>query len=670
MKKILILVLCMMALLVCFFAISVSAAPQNFQSYEVELVNGSRITVYETQCWDQWQGHIHLTNTTYTEAPVDTEGEYAVLDWSQVKVVDFTNAWGHRYNESTGEYDLKVGTNDGYSLHISSKNFTASNATSLEKLITGKATMVSGAAFVSLPALKEIVIDNNLNNIQYNGFSSNKALTTVTIKEGTQLKVIGQQVFKDCSALVNITLPETLTSMGEYVFSGCSSLATINWLRQITSIPNGTFDGCTVLQLEIPSYVISIGSNAFQNCDSLVSVKIPDGVTNLGSFAFAYCDNLEELIISDNSQISNRIVGILRSCPKITSVRIPPLVTDIGYDSFWDCKSLTEIVWPNNLTKISAGNNFSGCTALKAITIPNSVTQLASNNFSGCTALEEVRLGTGITHISDGLLNLKSLKRVYINSSVLTIGQYVWGYSNVADSSTNITFIFTGSLEQAQALQEYLRTNGNAGHAPNNSKFYDAALVSAGEYDVTQEPSGYHLVYGYNICKAFYGGHTWAGETIIENVDYLRTIEIKDSCSVCKEKEAKSTIAPLFIDRGYSVRAFGGSPAISHGYTVNFEAIEEYKAYKPDFEFGIIAAVNENASDAFAPQLGDENVVSGTFKTQKHIYVDVMVSGIPEDKMDIYVVFCLYVADGEDLFYLDQATSTTIKGVQYSTYAK
>ena len=163
MKKKLLLTLVMTAIFVCLFAICVSAAPRNYQSYEVELVSGEKITVYETQCWDQWQGHIHMTDTVYTEAPVDTDGQYARLDWSTVKVIDFTNAWGHVYNSSSQTWDLKRGTNGGYSLLIinDAKNDSLSmkKAVNLEKVISGAATSFVGATFTGAPALKEIVIE-------------------------------------------------------------------------------------------------------------------------------------------------------------------------------------------------------------------------------------------------------------------------------------------------------------------------------------------------------------------------------------------------------------------------------------------------------------------------------------------------------------------------------
>ena len=145
MKKKLLLTLILAAVFTCLLVIGISAAPiAGYQQFEVELVNGSKITVYESADWDQWQGRLKFTDATYTEPPLDTETTYPLLDWSQVVVADFTNGCRMQLNAGTGEYVETYGTNGGYSMHLSSINFTKANATNLKKIITGNATLVLG----------------------------------------------------------------------------------------------------------------------------------------------------------------------------------------------------------------------------------------------------------------------------------------------------------------------------------------------------------------------------------------------------------------------------------------------------------------------------------------------------------------------------------------------
>ena len=65
--------------------------------------------------------------------------------------------------------------------------------------------------------------------------------------------------------IVNLKIPEGVTTIGSYAFSSCTNLASV-------TIPDG---------------VTTIGGNAFSNCTNLASVTIPDGVTTIGSYAFS-----------------------------------------------------------------------------------------------------------------------------------------------------------------------------------------------------------------------------------------------------------------------------------------------------------------------------------------------------------------------------------------------
>ena len=48
----------------------------------------------------------------------------------------------------------------------------------------------------------------------------------------------------------------------------------------------------TILQVNLPNSVTSIGNEAFRGCSTLTSVKLPEGLKSIGGYAFAWCDNL------------------------------------------------------------------------------------------------------------------------------------------------------------------------------------------------------------------------------------------------------------------------------------------------------------------------------------------------------------------------------------------
>ena len=84
---------------------------------------------------------------------------------------------------------------------------------------------------------------------------------------GDDVTTIGEDAFRDCSALTSVTIPNSVTTIGKSAFEGC---------RTLTSVT-------------IPNSVTTIGVYAFFYCRELTSVTIPNSVTEIGDGAFARC---------------------------------------------------------------------------------------------------------------------------------------------------------------------------------------------------------------------------------------------------------------------------------------------------------------------------------------------------------------------------------------------
>jgi len=123
-------------------------------------------------------------------------------------------------------------------------------------------------------------------------------------------------------SLLNVTIPDGVTSIGELAFSECSGLTKMIIPDGVTSIGAYAFRGCAKLtSVSIPDSVTSIGAYSFSGCDRLTGVSIPDSVTNIGEGAFYYCGSL-------------------------TSVTIPNSVTSIGDFPLYGCVSITSVKMP------------------------------------------------------------------------------------------------------------------------------------------------------------------------------------------------------------------------------------------------------------------------------------------------------------------------------------
>lgn len=121
--------------------------------------------------------------------------------------------------------------------------------------------------------------------------------------------------------------------------------------------------------MEFDKNVTTIGGNAFYNCSTLASIEIPASVLAIAQKAFWYCANLSSVTI--NSQLTLNVIYQYVSSVFAPAVQEYILNGDIAY---------------------VAESKFYGCSGLRKVVIPSSVTTLASMAFQGCTNLQSVEV--------------------------------------------------------------------------------------------------------------------------------------------------------------------------------------------------------------------------------------------------------------------------------------
>ena len=232
--------------------------------------------------------------------------------------------------------------------------------------IPDSVTSIGDKAFRGCSSLTSVTIPDSVTSIGIYAFYGCSSLTSVTIPDS--VTSIGSYAFNGCTKLTDVTIGSSVTSIGGSALYGCSnvrfigSAETLERLRQsFFQIENGILKKYTGpgVDVTIPDSVTSIGDLAFYNCSSLMSVTIPDSVTSIGSRAFRGCNGLAD---SDGFVIVKEIMFDYKGPGG--DVVIPDSVTSIGHSAFEGCSSLTSVTIPDSVTSIG-DKAFDNCTGLK-----------------------------------------------------------------------------------------------------------------------------------------------------------------------------------------------------------------------------------------------------------------------------------------------------------------
>jgi len=97
----------------------------------------------------------------------------------------------------------------------------------------------------------------------------------------------------NCSHMVSLYIPDTVTFIRDYAFSGFTVLTNVRLPADLHKLAYKLFSGCSSLKnVLLPSGLTAIASCAFQDCSSLESIYIPDSVNYIADGVFDGCKSL------------------------------------------------------------------------------------------------------------------------------------------------------------------------------------------------------------------------------------------------------------------------------------------------------------------------------------------------------------------------------------------
>ncbi len=355
---------------------------------------------------------------------------------------------------------------------------------------TYSVTSISSYAFIRCFGLTSVTIGNSVTRIASYAFQHCFSLTSITIPNS--VTSIDNYAFAFCSGLTSVTIPNSVTSIGHYAFYNCSRLTSVTIPDGVTEIGQYSFSGCSGLSVTIPNSVTSIGVDAFYEVKYIEyhgsatgapwgarlmnrvtegdfaftdstkrnllaylgaggDVVIPSYVDTIGEQAFGFCSDLTSVTIPNSvTCISGWAFG---RCYSLVNINIPNSVSYIGDHAFYNCSSLTSISIPEGVTELNG--TFDGCGALSSVVLPNSITIIGDSTFNYCSGLTSITLPEGVQSIEHSAFqSCSNLSSISLPSSLKSIGE--WAFSGCGLESITIpdsvSLIKDGAFSSCQKL--------------------------------------------------------------------------------------------------------------------------------------------------------------------------------------------------------------------------
>ena len=346
----------------------------------------------------------------------------------------------------------------------------------------------------------EIILPNGLTSIGDYAFWGKHDIKEISIPQS--VKKLGTYAFAG-NELEIIEIPGSVTTIGDSCFSDSHKLHTVILNNGLVEIGIRAFFNCYSLQnISFPNTLQTISLQAF-HYTALTSIVIPDSVTTLGQAAFKECEQLTNVTISGS--VETILSSAFYGCKKLTSVIIKDGVKTIEDDAFNKCVSLKSITIADSVEFIG-GYAFSNCISLETVNFPENLKTIEDHAFFNCNKMTEAVIPEGVTTIDSKVFNkCTNLRSITLSESLTTIKWSAFEESGLESVviPKNVTFIGTSAFASCLSLQEVMFM-GSATLAPEEvfASTTTTAYYPANDASWTEEV---RQNYGGNVTWIPYG---------------------------------------------------------------------------------------------------------------------------------------------------------------------
>jgi len=200
-------------------------------------------------------------------------------------------------------------------------------------------------------------------------------LKTATFND--RIAEFGEESFRECFALQEVTIGKSVSAIGMSAFDGCVSIAKVNYLSEVCSgeNANSSFD------VRPTSYE---GTELTPVGFDLI---IGNGVKEIPDFCFA--GSAVKTITFEAGSVCKKIgEGAFYNSELVMNCNLPNTLTEIGENAFYG-SDITSVVIPDGVTVIPEFA-FSSCHNLTSVTIGSGVTGISRFAFAGSEKIETI----------------------------------------------------------------------------------------------------------------------------------------------------------------------------------------------------------------------------------------------------------------------------------------
>lgn len=296
----------------------------------------------------------------------------------------------------------------------------------LEKIVIPEGvTKIGHIAFGNCYALYDVTLPISLEVIEYQAFANCISLDKIDFQSLVNLEIINTSAFYGC-IFRKVILPEGLKTIGTSAFSENKKLVNVSIPDSVTTIGISTFYNTPFINEITDEYYI-VGDGILLKCNAL-----PDRIDLSGKGIKTIAD-----CAFQNAGESDLYAEYgYKYASKLKSIVIPEGVETISARAFMNCYALETVVFPSTLKSIGA--------SAFLMSYYETMTEFATFDFSKCDKLETIS--------GDSFNGCMGITEITIPSTVQYVG-------SGAFENTQVFYDFYNSVKQTDAEVSYYVVN-------------------------------------------------------------------------------------------------------------------------------------------------------------------------------------------------------------------